>query len=230
MSTMTSWCREVLKYMNSNLLQQIACNSQVHSDSLVFLALRMIHRHPPSLKAKHGPPVCWPSHYNKACNEIQNVLRLTPLDISSNLFPTLLRQHLPKQFVDEEVFGVYNTACTFIKHMNYDKAELNEVEDVLKKPTRQCDVCKTSTTKACVFVRPPHGAKPATSAPPSPKKQRGRSTRKRAWRRPPLPRGSQTSSPSTRACSSSTGASRSLVLETDQPGVVLDFLYIDSAY
>ena len=71
-----------------------------------------------------------------ACNEIKKVLRLTPKYISSTHFPTLLRQHLPKQFVDEEVFGVYNTACTFIKHMKYDKAELVEVEDVVKKPTR----------------------------------------------------------------------------------------------
>jgi len=31
--------------------------------------------------------------------------------------------------------------------MKYDKAELNEVEDVLK-PTRQCDVCKTATKKS----------------------------------------------------------------------------------
>ena len=42
----------------------------------------------------------------------------------------------------------HNTVCQFIKHMKYDKAELVEVEDVLK-PTRQCVVCKTSTTKAC---------------------------------------------------------------------------------
>ena len=83
------------------------------------------------------------------CKEIVKVLRLTPTHISSIPYPTLLRQHLPKQFVDEEVFGTYNTACTFIKHMKYDKAELVEVEDVLKKPTRQCDVCKTATTKAC---------------------------------------------------------------------------------
>jgi len=33
--------------------------------------------------------------------------------------------------------------------MKYDKAELVEVEDVLKKPTHKCDVCKTPTTKAC---------------------------------------------------------------------------------
>jgi len=33
--------------------------------------------------------------------------------------------------------------------MKYDKAELVQVEDVLKKPTRKCDVCKTATTKAC---------------------------------------------------------------------------------
>ena len=87
-------------------------------------------------------------HIN-ACREIQNVLRLTPTHISSTPFPTLLRQHLPKQFVDDNIFGTYNTACTFIKHMKYDKAELNEVEDVLKKPTHKCDVCKTATTKAC---------------------------------------------------------------------------------
>ena len=41
--------REVLKYWNSYLLREVACNSQVYSDSLVFLALRMIHRHPLSL-------------------------------------------------------------------------------------------------------------------------------------------------------------------------------------
>ena len=32
--------------------------------------------------------------------------------------------------------------------MKYDKAELVEIEAVLK-PTRKCDVCKTTTTKAC---------------------------------------------------------------------------------
>jgi len=32
--------------------------------------------------------------------------------------------------------------------MKYDKAELVEVEDVLK-PTGQCVVCNTNTTKAC---------------------------------------------------------------------------------
>jgi len=33
--------------------------------------------------------------------------------------------------------------------MKYDKAELVEVEDMLKKPARKCEVCKTTTTKAC---------------------------------------------------------------------------------
>jgi len=145
--------REVLKYWNSQLLRVIACCSQVYSDSLVFLALRMIHRHPLSLKATQEQgytplQLAEHPHFN-ACLEIKNVLRLTPEDISSTPFPTLLRQHLPKQFVDEEVFGVYNNACVFIKHMKYDKAELVEVEDVLKKPTHKCDVCKTATTKAC---------------------------------------------------------------------------------
>ena len=49
---------------------------------------------------------------------LEIILSLTPAYISSSPFPTLLRQHLPKQFVDEEVFGTYNAACTFIKHMN----------------------------------------------------------------------------------------------------------------
>jgi len=143
--------REVLKYYNSELLRDIACNSQIYTDSLVFLALRMIYRHPLSLKASGGD---WPQgktilefaeRYN-ACKEIRNVLRLTPKYISSTPFPTLLLQSLPTKH--HEIYGPYNTVCQFIKHMKYDKAELVEVEDVLK-PTRQCVVCKTSTTKAC---------------------------------------------------------------------------------
>ena len=144
--------REVLKYYNSDLLRAIACYSQIYSDSLMFLALRMIHRHPLSLLETATQyshlQLAEQSQFNP-CREIVKVLRLTPKYISSTPFPTLLRQHLPKQFVDEEVFGVYNTACTFIKHMKYDKTELVEVEDVLKKPTHKCDVCKTATTKAC---------------------------------------------------------------------------------
>ena len=143
--------REVLKYNNSNLLNQVACFSQVHSDSLVFLALRMIHRHPLSLKATGGD---WPqgktildwAQRNNACQEIRNVLRLTPTHISSTPFPTLLLQSLPTKH--HEIYGSYNTVCQFIKHMKYDKAELVKIEAVLK-PTHKCDVCKTATTKAC---------------------------------------------------------------------------------
>jgi len=144
--------REVLKYHNSDLLRGIACFSQVYSDSVVFLALRMIHRHPLSLTATHSTsgnsPLQCAENLN-ASREIIKILRLAPTHVSSTPFPTLLRQHLPKQFVDSSIFGTYNTACTFIKHMKYDKAELNEVEDMLKKPTHKCDVCKTATTKAC---------------------------------------------------------------------------------
>jgi len=143
--------REVLIFDNSYLLRHVACFSQVYSDSLVFLALRMIHRHPLALTVTFNGfttlQFAEGSNHN-ACKEIRNVLRLTPKYITATPFPTLLRQHLPKQFVDE-VFGTYNTACTFIKLLKYDKAELVEVEDVLKKPTNKCDVCKTATTKAC---------------------------------------------------------------------------------
>jgi len=144
--------REVLKYRNSELLRNVAAYSQEYSDSGVFLALRMIHRNPLSLTATEFDHTALQfaetTHYN-ACQEIRNVLRLTPAKISSTPFPPHLRQHLPKQFVDNEIYGPYNTVCTFIKHMKYDKAELLKVEDVLKKPARQCDVCKTATTKSC---------------------------------------------------------------------------------
>ena len=33
--------------------------------------------------------------------------------------------------------------------MKYDKAELVEVEDMLKKPTRKCDVCYSLGAKPC---------------------------------------------------------------------------------
>jgi len=143
--------REVLKHTNSELLQEIACYSQEYSDSLVFLALRMIHRNPLSLLGsveKYSPLEMAEQPQYNACKEIVKVLSLTPAHISSIPFPTLLRQHLPKQFVDSSIFGTYNTACTFIKHMKYDKAELVEIEAVLK-PTHKCDVCSTTTTKAC---------------------------------------------------------------------------------
>jgi len=144
--------REVLKYSNSNLLRNVAAYSQIYSDSLVFLALRMIHRHPLSLTSKnvHGHTMLQfaESTQFNACREIRNVLRLTPKYISSTPYPTLLRQHLPRQFVDSSIFGTYNTACTFIKHMKYDKAELVEIEAVLK-PARKCDVCSSLPAKPC---------------------------------------------------------------------------------
>jgi hypothetical protein len=156
---------EVIKYNNSDLLREVATESQVYTESLVFLALRMIHRHPLSLTDTNTDgntmlEFAESTQFN-ACREIRNVFRLFPTHISSTPFPALLRQYLPKQFVDEEVFGTYNIACTFIKHMKYDKAELNEMEDVLKKPTRQCDVCNTTTTKACARCKTSYFCSPS---------------------------------------------------------------------
>ena len=110
--------REVLKYRNSSLLRNVAAYGQEYSDSLVFLALRMIHRHPLSLKATGEG---WPqgatlpdfAQNQNACKEIVKVLRLTPNYISSTPFPTLLRQSLPTKH--HEIYGPYNTVCTFIK-------------------------------------------------------------------------------------------------------------------
>jgi len=143
--------REVFKFMNSALLLEIACFSQAYTDSLVFLALRMIHRNPLSLTIKdkvHAETALqWAQvpQFN-ACKEIQNVLRLTPTHISSTPFPTLLLKSLPSKH--HEIYGPYNTVCAFIKHMKYDKAELVEIEAVLK-PTRKCDVCSSLPAKPC---------------------------------------------------------------------------------
>ena len=142
--------REVLKYYNSNLLREVACFGQAYTESLVFLALRMIHRHPHSLTTKciHGSiAIQYAEHPQfNACREIRKVLRLTPKDISSTPFPTLLLQSLPSKH--HEIYGTYNTVCKFIKHMKYDKAELVEIEAVLK-PARKCDVCSSLPAKPC---------------------------------------------------------------------------------
>jgi len=142
--------REVLKYFNSQLLRNVACESQEYSDSLVFLALRMIHRHPHSLIARdpHGQLIIQYAEHPKynTCKEIKNVLRLTPKYISSTPFPTLLLRSLPSKH--HEIYGTYNTVCQFIKHMKYDKAELVEIEAVLK-PARKCDVCSSIPAKPC---------------------------------------------------------------------------------
>jgi len=141
--------REVLQYNNSEVIATIASYSKTYSDTLVFLALRVIHRHPLSLKNAEGflSPLQLAEHpQNNACKEIRNVLRLTPKYISRTPFPTLLLQSLPTKH--HEIYGPYNTVCQFIKHMKYDKAELVEIEAVLK-PTRKCDVCNSLGAKPC---------------------------------------------------------------------------------
>jgi len=45
--------------------------------------------------------------------------------------------------------------------MKYDKAELNEVEDVVKKPTHKCDVCNTTTPKACARCKTSYFCSPS---------------------------------------------------------------------
>jgi len=141
--------REVLKFNDSDLLREIAGHSQAYTESLVFLALRMIHRHPLSLletEKFYSPLQMAEQPQFNACKEIIKVLRLTPKDISSTPFPTLLLQSLPSKH--QEIYGPYNTVCQLIKHMKYDKAELVEIEAVLK-PARKCDVCSSLPAKPC---------------------------------------------------------------------------------
>jgi len=122
--------REVLKLYNSQLFRNVVCNSQIYSDSLVFLALRMIHRHPRSLletETHYSPLQLAEQPHINACPEIRNVFHLTPTDIASTPFPTLLLQHLPKKY--HEIYGPYNTVCEFLRRTvsPHDKAEPVEI-------------------------------------------------------------------------------------------------------
>jgi len=127
--------REVLKFNNSALLQEVACESQVYSDSLVFLALRMIHRCPLSLSAEdpdHSETALqWaqlPEY--EACQEIQQILSLDPTHITSTPFPTLLLHSLAAKY--HEIYDTYNTVCQFLRLTvsPHDNAELGEQSKV----------------------------------------------------------------------------------------------------
>ena len=135
MSTMTSWCVKCSNSNNSELLNQIACNSRLYSESLVFLALRMIHRHPLSLTVKdtvHAETALqWAQDPDfNACKEIQQILSLEPSYISSTPFPTLLLHSLPAKY--NEIYDTYNTVCQFLRRTvsPHDNAELGEQSKV----------------------------------------------------------------------------------------------------
>jgi len=127
--------REVLKFNNSDLLRAIACYSQVYSESLVFLALRMIHRNPLSLStedpAHNETALQWAQDPQfDACQEIQQILSLDPTHITSTPFPTLLLHSLPPKY--HEIYAPYNTVCQFLRRTvsPHDKAELGEQSKV----------------------------------------------------------------------------------------------------
>jgi len=125
--------REVLKYRNSSLLREVAIISQIYSESLMFLALRMIHRHPLSLTdtVQGYTTLQYAEHpqYN-ACREIQQILSLDPTHITSTPFPTLLLHSLPTKY--HEIYDTYNTVCQFLRRTvsPHDKAELGEQSKV----------------------------------------------------------------------------------------------------
>ena len=127
--------REVLKYYNSDLLNQIACNSQIYSDTLAFLALRMIHRYPLSLSAEDPEYTETALQWAQlpqfdACHEIQQILSLDPAHITSTPFPTHLLHTLPAKYHD--IYAPYNTVCQFLRRTvsPHDKAELGEQSKV----------------------------------------------------------------------------------------------------
>jgi len=125
----------VLKYYNSNLLLLVAQQSQVYSDSLVFLALRMIHRYPLSLSAEDPEytetALQWAQDPEfDACLEIQQIFSLDPTHITSTPFPTLLLHSLPAKY--HEIYDTYNTVCQFLRLTvsPHDNAELGEQSKV----------------------------------------------------------------------------------------------------
>ena len=127
--------REGLKFNNSQLLLLVAQQSQVYSESLVFLALRMIHRHPLSLSAEdpeHSETALeWAQDPEfDACQEILSILSLEPSYITSTPFPTLLLQSLPAKY--REIYDTYNTVCQFLRLTvsPHDNAELGEQSNV----------------------------------------------------------------------------------------------------
>jgi len=127
--------REVFKYRNSSLLLGVAQQSQVYSDSLMFLALRMIHRHPLSLStedpAHNETAIQWAQDPQyEACQKIQQILSLDPTHITSTPFPTLLLHSLPAKYHD--IYAPYNTVCQFLRRTvsPHDKAELGEQSKV----------------------------------------------------------------------------------------------------
>jgi len=127
--------REVLKYRNSNLLRHVACFAQQYSDSIAFLALRMIHRHPLSLSAEDPvyseTALQWAQNLQfNACHEIQQILSFDPTHITSTPFPTLLLHSLPAKY--HEIYDTYNTVCQFLRRTvsPHDKAELGEQSKV----------------------------------------------------------------------------------------------------
>jgi len=140
---------EVLKYSNSDLLLNVACYSQVYSDSLMFLALRMIHRthFPLPIKTSRATqPSSLPS--------LPNSMRVVRSERSSGSPPSTSppppsppSSSNPSPPSTTRSTAPYNV-CQFIKHMKYDKAELVEIEAVLK-PARKCDVCSSTPAKPC---------------------------------------------------------------------------------
>jgi len=132
--------REVLKYRNSYLLFQVAMDSQKYSDSLVFLALRMIHRNPRSLTTiEQGFTALQAAEHPKfnACRDIVGVFSLTPAYISSAPFPTLLRRILPAIYVEN--FSGYNQVCDFLRRTvsPHDKAVMVKIPPITIFPTER---------------------------------------------------------------------------------------------
>ena len=127
--------REVLKYDNSTLLLHVAQHSQEYSDSLAFLALRMIHRYPLSLSAEDSEYIETALQWGQlpqfdACNEIQQIVSLDPTHITSTPFPTHHRHSLPAKY--NEIYETYNTVCQFLRLTvsPHDNAELGEQSKV----------------------------------------------------------------------------------------------------
>ena len=137
---------ELLSYnlCGTTIIHEIAICSQKYHDDLVFLLLRLVHRHPPALHTQaedendyevdeddEFPWDTTPAEFARcedACQEVQNILALSPEnDFTEGNFNALLARFLPPLY--EEYFASYNTVCQFLRHCvsPHDKAELVEI-------------------------------------------------------------------------------------------------------
>jgi len=192
--------------------------AQTDTDALAFVGVHSVWLNLQALTARDnkGEAPIDIARRSGACAEIIGLLSHTPEEVRSLGGQKMLRLYAPVGYWRNEMVKWINSRSYADCHKF-----INEHDDEMVREKFKCRYSKSIRLPcSATSVRPPrrklvHCAKPATFAAPSAKSRRGRSTRRRVNPQQPLQPPRQTSAPSTRAYSSSTGASRSLEQETD---------------